>query len=49
MNIVFEECDIVVVVMFFIKSIDGIVNKDMFKFMKDGFVFINVGRGNIVN
>lgn len=49
MNIVFEECDIVVVAMPSTKSTDGIVNKDMFKLMKDGSVFINVGRGNTVN
>ncbi|EQI19499.1 NAD binding domain of 6-phosphogluconate dehydrogenase family protein [Clostridioides difficile Y155] len=41
MNIVFEECDIVVVAMPSTKSTDGIVNKDMFKLMKDGSVFIN--------
>ncbi|HBE9725179.1 phosphoglycerate dehydrogenase [Clostridioides difficile] len=49
MNIVFEECDIVVVAMPSTKSTDGIVNKDMFKLMKDGSLFINVGRGNTVN
>ncbi|HBH3576792.1 TPA: phosphoglycerate dehydrogenase [Clostridioides difficile] len=49
MNIVFEECDIVVVAMPSTKSTDGIVNKDMFKLMKEGSVFINVGRGNTVN
>lgn len=49
MDEVFKNCDVVIVTIPATKKTLGIINKDKFKIMKDGSVFINVGRGNIVN
>lgn len=49
MNEVFENCDTVVCTIPATKDTIGIINKDKFSVMKDKSVFINVGRGNIVN
>ncbi len=48
-NEVFKNCDVVVCTMPATKETIGIINKDKFKLMKDKSIFINVGRGNIVN
>ena len=49
MDEVFKNCDVVVATIPATKDTLGIINKDKFKVMKDDSVFINVGRGNIVN
>ena len=49
MDEVFKYCDVVVATIPATKETLGIINKDKFKIMKDDSVFINVGRGNIVN
>ncbi|MGL5314567.1 MAG: phosphoglycerate dehydrogenase [Peptostreptococcaceae bacterium] len=49
MNEVFSSCDTVVCTIPATKDTIGIINKDKFSIMKDESVFINVGRGNIVN
>ena len=49
MDNVFKECDVVVCTIPATKDTIGIINKDKFKIMKEDSVFINVGRGNIVN
>ena len=49
MDKVFKNCDVVVCTMPSTKETIGIINKDKFSLMKDKSIFINVGRGNIVN
>ncbi|MGL4912429.1 MAG: phosphoglycerate dehydrogenase [Romboutsia sp.] len=49
MDNVFKECDVVVCTIPATKDTIGIINEDKFKVMKDKSVFINLGRGNIVN
>ena len=49
MDEVFKNCDVVVVTIPATKDTLGIINKDKFEIMKDDSVFINVGRGKIVN
>lgn len=49
MDEVFKTCDVVVVTIPATKETLGIINKDKFELMKNGSVFINVGRGNIIN
>ena len=49
MDEVFKNCDVVVATIPATKETLGIINKDKFEIMKNGSVFINVGRGNIVN
>lgn len=49
MNNVFKECDVVVSTIPATKSTIGMINKDKFSIMKEESIFINVGRGNIVN
>ncbi|WP_286315669.1 phosphoglycerate dehydrogenase [Romboutsia ilealis] len=49
MDEVFKTCDVVVVTIPATKETLGIINKDKFEIMKNGSVFINVGRGNIIN
>ncbi|MDK2585928.1 phosphoglycerate dehydrogenase [Romboutsia sedimentorum] len=49
MNTVFKECDVVICTIPATKETIGIINKDKFNIMKDKSVFINVGRGNILN
>lgn len=49
MNTVFKECDVVICTIPATKDTIGIINKDKFNIMKDKSVFINVGRGNILN
>lgn len=49
MDEVFKGCDVVVCTIPATKDTIGIVNKDKFLIMKDDSVFVNVGRGNIVN
>ena len=44
-----KNCDVVVVTIPATKDTLGIINKDKFEIMKDDSVFINVGRGNIIN
>lgn len=45
---IFKECDIVISTIPSTEDTIGIINEDKFKLMKDGSVFINVGRGSIV-
>ena len=49
MDTVFKECDVVICTIPATKETIGIINKDKFNIMKDKSVFINVGRGNILN
>ena len=49
MDEVFKNCDVVVCTVPATKDTIGIINKDKFSIMKYGSIFINVGRGNIVN
>ncbi len=49
MDTVFKECDVVICTIPATKDTIGIINKDKFNIMKDKSVFINVGRGNILN
>ncbi|MBO3444671.1 phosphoglycerate dehydrogenase [Clostridium sp. CCUG 7971] len=49
MNDVFKECDVIVSTIPATKSTIGMINKDKFSIMKDKSIFINIGRGNIVN
>lgn len=49
MNNVFKECDVVVSTIPATKSTIGMINKGKFSIMKEESIFINVGRGNIVN
>lgn len=49
MDEVFKNCDVVIATIPATKDTLGIINRDKFKIMKDDSVFINVGRGNIVN
>ncbi|WP_300279216.1 phosphoglycerate dehydrogenase [Peptacetobacter sp.] len=49
MDFVFKECDIIIAVMPSTKDTEGMINKDKFKIMKDGSIFMNLGRGNLVN
>jgi len=49
MDNVFKECDVVVCTIPATKDTIGIINKNKFKAMKKESIFINVGRGNIVN
>lgn len=46
---VFKNCDVVVATLPSTKETIGMINKDKFKLMKEGSIFINVGRGNTVN
>ena len=49
MDEVFRNCDTIVCTIPATKDTLGIINKDKFEIMKNDSVFINVGRGNIVN
>lgn len=49
MDDVFKNCDVVISTIPSTKQTIGIINKEKFKIMKEGSIFINVGRGNIVN
>ena len=49
MDIIFKECDIVIAVMPSTKETEGMINRDKFGMMKEGSVFMNLGRGNLVN
>ena len=49
MDEVFKNCDTIVCTIPATKYTLGIINKDKFEIMKNDSVFINVGRGNIVN
>ncbi|EEA85584.1 phosphoglycerate dehydrogenase [Peptacetobacter hiranonis] len=49
MDIIFRECDIVIAVMPSTKETEGMINRDKFEMMKEGSVFMNLGRGNLVN
>lgn len=49
MDEVFKNCDTVVATIPATKDTIGIINKEKFELMKEGSIFINVGRGNIVN
>ena len=49
MDEVFRSCDTIVCTIPSTKDTLGIINKDKFEIMKNDSVFINVGRGNIVN
>lgn len=46
---IFKSCDVVVASMPSTKETIGLVNKDKFELMKDGSVFINIGRGDLIN
>ena len=49
MDEVFRNCDTIVCTIPATKDTLGIINNDKFEIMKNDSVFINVGRGNIVN
>ncbi|MEG0842819.1 MAG: phosphoglycerate dehydrogenase [Romboutsia sp.] len=49
MDEIFKNCDVVVSTMPTTEETIGMINKSKFELMKNGSVFINVGRGNIVN
>lgn len=49
MDVVFRECDVVVVTIPSTKETIGMIDDNKFKIMKDNSVFINVGRGNIIH
>ena len=49
MDDVFKNCDVVISTIPSTKQTIRIINKEKFKIMKEGSIFINVGRGNIVN
>lgn len=49
MDKIFEECDIVISTIPSTEETVGIIDKSKFDIMKEGSIFINVGRGNIVN
>ena len=49
MDEVFRNCDTIVCTIPATKDTLGIINKDKYEIMKNDSVFINVGRGNIVN
>lgn len=46
---IFKNCDVVVATLPSTKETIGMINKDKFKLMKEGSIFINIGRGNTVN
>lgn len=46
---IFRDCDVVICTIPATKDTIGMINKEKFKIMKKGSIFINVGRGNIVN
>lgn len=46
---IFKLCDVVVASMPSTKETIGLVNKDKFELMKEGSVFINIGRGDLIN
>ena len=48
MDKIFKNCDVVVCTIPSTKDTIGRINKDKFSIMKEGSIFINVGRGNIV-
>lgn len=48
MDEVFKYCDVIVVTMPSTEDTTKLINDDKFKIMKEGSLFINVGRGNIV-
>ncbi len=48
-NKVLKSCDVVVCTIPATKDTIGMINKEKFNLMKEGSIFINVGRGNIVN
>lgn len=45
----FKECDVIVGLMPATNKTTGLVDDSRFKMMKEGSVFINIGRGNLVN
>ena len=45
----FSECDIVIGIMPATEKTYKIINKEKFDLMKNGSIFMNIGRGNIVN
>lgn len=49
MNEIFENCDIVVSTIPATNNTKKIINKEKLVLMKEGSVFINVGRGNVLN
>lgn len=49
MDFVFKECDIIIAVMPSTKETEGMINKDKFEIMKEDSIFMNLGRGNLVN
>lgn len=48
-NDIFKECDVVVSTMPATKKTEKIINKEKFELMKNNSVFINVGRGKVVD
>lgn len=46
---IFKSCDVVVASMPSTKETIGLVNKDKFELMKEESVFINIGRGDLIN
>lgn len=49
MDTVFKECDIIIAVMPSTEETEKIINREKFEIMKDGSVFMNLGRGNLVD
>lgn len=49
MDTVFKECDIIIAVMPSTEETEKMINREKFEIMKDGSVFMNLGRGNLVD
>lgn len=49
MDTIFKECDIIIAVMPSTKETEKMINREKFEIMKDGSVFMNLGRGNLVD
>ncbi|WP_050606283.1 phosphoglycerate dehydrogenase [Clostridium niameyense] len=49
MNEMLPQCDVVIVTLPYTKETDNFVNKEVFNYMKNDIVFINISRGNIVD
>lgn len=49
MDEVFSKCDVIISAMPSTKETIGMINKSKFDIMKQGSVFINIGRGDLVN
>ncbi|WAW14929.1 phosphoglycerate dehydrogenase [Peptostreptococcus equinus] len=48
-NDLLKECDVVVGLMPATNKTNGLINKEKFEIMKENSIFLNIGRGNLVN